>query len=398
MSLTDEQNQSHPTHPRSAGDHDGGHRSSNSSITDVRTEEMLLNVGPQHPSTHGVFRLVVKISGETVIEADPVVGYLHRGTEKLSEDLQYNQIIPYTDRLDYLAAMLNNYALCHTIEYAMNTEIPERGEHLRVIVMELQRIASHLLFIGTYLLDLGAMSPFLYVFQERERIVELFNDICGARLTYNYMRIGGVKYDAPPGWLEQVEQFVTFMTKRMEMYDDLITGNEIFLNRVRGIGVFDAETALAYGMSGINLRSTGFQWDLRKDKPYSIYDRFEFEVPVGEHGDCFDRYYLHLEEMKQSLHIVSQALGTIAGGPVLGKVPKIIRVPAGAYYSGIEGARGELGFYIVSDGKDKPYRLKIRKPSFINLQLLPELLKGKNMGDLIAILGAVDIVLGEVDA
>lgn len=366
---------------------------------EIRTEEMLLNVGPQHPSTHGVFRLVVKISGETIIEAEPVIGYLHRGTEKLAEDLQYTQIIPYTDRLDYLAAMLNNYALCHTIERALDLEIPERAEYLRVIVMELQRLASHLLFVGTYLLDLGAMSPFLYVFQERERIVQMFNQICGARLTYNYMRIGGVKWDAPPGWIEQVAEFLPFMHQRMKMYDDLITGNEIFLARTRGIGKFDAETALAYGMSGINLRSTGFDWDLRKKKPYSIYDRFEFEVPLGQNGDCFDRYILHMHEMRQSLKILEQAVAAFpSSGPVIGKVPKLIRIPAGEYYSGIEGARGELGFYIVSDGKDKPYRLKIRKPSFVNLQLLPELLKGQSMSNLIAILGAVDIVLGEVDA
>jgi NADH-quinone oxidoreductase subunit D len=366
---------------------------------EIRTEEMLLNVGPQHPSTHGVFRLVVKISGETIIDSEPVIGYLHRGTEKLAEDLQYTQIIPYTDRLDYLAAMLNNYSLCHTIEEAMGIEIPERADYLRVTIMELQRVASHLLFIGTYLLDLGAMSPFLYVFADREEIVQLFNEISGARLTYNYMRVGGVKHDTPPGWLERVGAFVKKMKEKLKMYDDLVTGNEIFLSRVRGIGIFNTETALAYSMSGINLRSTGFDWDLRRKKPYSIYDRFDFEVPLGKNGDCFDRYYLHLLEIKQSLHIVEQALQSFPeSGPVLGKVPKMIRVPAGEYYSGIEGARGELGFYIVSDGKDKPYRLKIRKPSFVNLQLLPELLKGQSMANLIAILGAVDIVLGEVDA
>ncbi|WDL95210.1 NADH-quinone oxidoreductase subunit D [Alicyclobacillus sp. ALC3] len=364
----------------------------------IRTEEMLLNVGPQHPSTHGVFRLLVKVNGETIVEAEPVIGYLHRGTEKLAEGLQYTQIIPYTDRLDYLASMLNNYALVHTVEEAMGLEIPERADYLRVLVMELNRVASHLLFIGTYLLDLGAMSPFLYVFQERERIVQLFNQICGARLTYNYMRVGGVKWDAPPGWLEEVKKFVPFMRERLKMYDELVTGNEIFLNRVRGIGKFDTDTALAWGMSGINLRSTGFNWDLRKQKPYSIYDRFDFEVPVGKNGDCYDRYYLHLLEMEQSLRIVEQALDSFPEGPVLGKVPKMIRVPAGEHYTGIEGARGELGFYIVSDGKDKPYRMKIRKPSFVNLQILPDLLRGQTMSNLIAILGAVDIVLGEVDA
>ena len=364
----------------------------------LRSEEMILNVGPQHPSTHGVFRLVVTIDGERIVDVDPVVGYLHRGTEKLAEGLQYTQIIPYTDRLDYVAAMLNNYALCHAVEYAMGLEIPPRSEHLRVIVMELQRIASHLLFLGTYLLDLGAMSPFLYAFQEREQIVSLFNEICGARLTYNYMRVGGVKWDAPAGWIEKVRAFARAMHGKIPMYHNLVTGNEIFLNRVRGIGVIGREDALAYSLSGINLRSTGFRWDLRKDRPYSMYGAFDWEVPVGEKGDCFDRYILHLKEMEESLKIVAQAAEGIPDGPVLGKVPKLVRVPAGEYYAGIEGARGELGVYIVSDGKDKPYRLKLRRPSFVNLQILRKLMVGETMANLIAILGAVDIVLGEVDA
>ncbi|KUO95256.1 NADH-quinone oxidoreductase subunit D [Ferroacidibacillus organovorans] len=366
-------------------------------MSTLRSEEMILNVGPQHPSTHGVFRLVVTIDGEEIVDADPVVGYLHRGTEKLAENLQYTQIIPYTDRLDYLASMINNYALVHAVEYALDLEIPERAEHLRIIVMELNRIASHLLFVGAYLLDLGAMSPFLYVFQERERIVQLFNEICGARLTYNYMRIGGVKWDAPPGWLQKVREFIPFMRDKIRMYDDLISGNEIFLNRVKGIGVFTQEEAINHSLSGINLRSTGFNWDLRKNQPYGIYDRFDFDVVLGQKGDCFDRYWLHMLEMEQSLRIVEQAVDAIGEGPILGKVPKLIRVPAGEYYAGIEGARGELGVYIVSDGKDKPYRLKLRRPSFVNLQILRKLLIGQSMSNLIAILGAVDIVLGEVD-
>lgn len=366
-------------------------------MADIRTEEMLMNVGPQHPSTHGVFRLVVKLDGETIVDADPVIGYLHRGTEKLAEDLQYTQIIPYTDRMDYLAAMLNNYALVHAVEEAMDLSVPERAEYLRVIAMELNRVASHLLFIGAYLLDLGAMSPFLYVFKDREQIVQLFNELCGARLTYNYMRIGGVKWDAPPGWIEKVQAFIPRMRESIKMLHDLITGNEIFLNRVKGIGAYDAETAIAYSLSGINLRCTGYKWDLRRNRPYSIYDRFDFEIPVGQNGDCFDRYMLHLLEMEQSLRIVEQACEQIPDGPVMGKAPKFIRPPAGEYFSAIEGARGELGVYFVSDGKDKPYRLKFRRPSFVNLQLLPSLLKGQNMANLIAILGAVDIVLGEVD-
>ncbi|WP_018132958.1 NADH-quinone oxidoreductase subunit D [Effusibacillus pohliae] len=367
-------------------------------MAEIRTEEMLLNVGPQHPSTHGVFRVVVKIDGEIITDATPVIGYLHRGTEKLAEDLQYTQIIPYFDRLDYLAAMLNNHAIVHAVEQAMDIQVPERAEYLRVIVCELNRIASHLLFLGAYLLDLGAMSPFLYAFQEREQICEFFNKICGARLTYNYMRVGGVKYDAPEGWLDEIRDYIPHFREKLKMYHDLVTGNEIFLSRVKGIGAFDAETAINHGLSGINLRSTGFKWDLRKNKPYSIYDRFDFEIPVGQNGDCFDRYMCHMLEMEESLKIVEQALEQIPDGPVMGKVPKIIRVPAGEYYSAVEAAKGELGVYIVSEGKDKPYRLKIRRPSFNNLQILPSLLKGQNMANFIAILGAVDIVLGEVDA
>ncbi|GAX89615.1 NADH-quinone oxidoreductase subunit D [Effusibacillus lacus] len=367
-------------------------------MAEIRTEEMLLNVGPQHPSTHGVFRVVVKIDGEMITEATPVIGYLHRGTEKLAEDLQYQQIIPYFDRLDYLAAMLNNHAIVNSVEKAMDVQVPERAEYLRVIVAELNRVASHLLFLGAYLLDLGAMSPFLYAFQERETICEFFNKICGARLTYNYMRVGGVKYDAPEGWLDEIRAYIPHFREKLKLYHDLVTGNEIFLSRVKGVGVYDAETAINYGLSGINLRCTGFKWDLRKNKPYSIYDRFDFEVPVGSNGDCFDRYMCHMLEMEESIKIVEQALEQIPEGPVMGKVPKILRVPAGEYYAGIEAAKGELGVYIVSEGKDKPYRLKIRRPSFDNLQILPSLLKGQSMSNFIAILGATDIVLGEVDA
>jgi NADH-quinone oxidoreductase subunit D len=265
-------------------------------------------------------------------------------------------------------------------------------------VMELNRIASHLLFLGTYLLDLGAMSPFLYAFQDRERILDMFTEICGARLTYNYMRVGGVKWDAPPGWIEKVQEFVPHMREKFKMYHNLVTGNEIFLHRARGIGVITQEEALDYSLSGINLRSTGFKFDLRKNRPYGIYEQFDWDVPVGVNGDCFDRYILHMKEMEESLKIVEQAAKSIPDGAVIGKVPKLIRVPAGEYYTSIEGARGELGVYIVSDGKDKPYRMKLRRPSFVNLQILRKLLIGQSMANLIAILGAVDIVLGEVDA
>lgn len=376
--------------------HDAIHTSTE---TGIRTEEMLLNVGPQHPSTHGVFRLVVKIDGETITEATPVIGYLHRGTEKLAENLTYTQIIPYTDRLDYVSAMTNNYVLCHAVETMMGLEIPERAEFLRVIAMELNRIASHLVWWGTYLLDIGAMSPFLYAFRDREMILNLFNELCGARLTYNYMRIGGVKWDAPPGWIDKAKDFVAHMKKQLPDYHRLVSGNEIFINRLQGIGKYDTQMALDYSLSGVMLRCTGVKWDLRKDEPYSIYNRFEFDVPVATEGDCLARYRLRLAEIEQSLRILEQALDQFPSeGEVMGKVPKIIRPPVGETFVRIESPRGEIGVYIASQGKDKPWRLKLRRPSFNNLQILPRLLKGENMANMVAILGSIDIVLGEVDA
>ncbi|MCE5169261.1 NADH-quinone oxidoreductase subunit D [Paenibacillus profundus] len=364
----------------------------------IRTEELLLNVGPQHPSTHGVFRIVVKLDGEVITEATPVMGYLHRGTEKLAESLSYTQIIPYTDRMDYVSAMTNNYVLVHAVEKMMSIEIPERAEFLRLIVMELQRVASHLVWWGTYLLDIGAMSPFLYAFRDREIIIDLFNELCGARLTYNYMRVGGVKWDAPPGWIDKVREFLPYMRKRLNEYDKLVSGNEIFLARIKGVGAYDAETAIAYGLSGANLRCTGVNWDLRKDEPYSLYDRFEFDVPLGVNGDCYDRYLIRMEELRQSLRILEQALEQFPSeGETMGKVPRVIRPPAGEMYARIESPRGEIGCYIISKGKAEPYRLKFRRPSFVNLQILPKLLVGETMTNLITILGGVDIVVGEVD-
>jgi NADH-quinone oxidoreductase subunit D len=365
----------------------------------LRTEELLLNVGPQHPSTHGVFRIIVKIDGEIIREAIPVMGYLHRGTEKLAEDLSYTQIIPYTDRMDYVSAMTNNYVLVHAVETMMQLEIPERAEFLRLIVMELQRIASHMVWWGTYLLDIGAMSPFLYAFRDREIIINLFNELCGARLTYNYMRVGGVKWDAPEGWIQKVREFIPYMRGKLVEYNNLVSGNEIFLGRIKGIGKYDAETAIAYGLSGANLRSTGVKWDLRKDQPYSLYNRFEFDVPVRDSGDCYARYLIRLEEITQSLRILEQAVEQIpAEGEIMGKVPRVIRPAEGEVYSRIESPRGEIGCYIISRGKQEPFRIKFRRPSFVNLQILPKLLVGETMTNLITILGGIDIVVGEVDA
>lgn len=364
----------------------------------LRTEEMLLNVGPQHPSTHGVFRLVIKIDGETIKEAQPVIGYLHRGTEKLAENLQYTQIIPYTDRMDYLSAMTTNYVICHAVETMMDIKVPERAEYLRVIAMELNRVASHLVWWGTYLLDIGAVSPFLYAFREREMILNMLNELSGARLTFNYMRVGGVKWDAPEGWIEKVKDFIPYMREQLAGYHSLVTGNEIFMNRVKGVGKYTKEDAINYSLSGANLRCTGVKWDLRKDEPYSIYDRFDFDVPVQEGGDAWARYHVRMGEIEESLKILEQAVEQFpAEGEILAKVPKIIKAPKGETFVRIESPRGEVGCYISSDGKKEPYRLKFRRPSFYNLQILPKLLEGENIANLIAILGAIDIILGEVD-
>jgi len=365
----------------------------------LRTEELLLNVGPQHPSTHGVFRVIVKLDGEVIREAIPVMGYLHRGTEKLAENLNYTQIIPYTDRMDYVSAMTNNYVLVHAVEKMMGLEIPEKAEFLRLIVMELQRVASHLVWWGTYLLDIGAMSPFLYAFRDREMIIDFFNELSGARLTYNYMRVGGVKWDAPEGWIEKVRQFIPYMKSKLDEYHELVSGNEIFLARIKGIGYYDAQTAIDYGLSGANLRCTGIDWDVRKKEPYSLYNRFEFDVPTSTGGDCYARYLIRMEEIRQSLRILEQAVEQFPHeGETMGKVPRVLRVPEGETYAAIESPRGEIGCYIISKGKDKPYRLKFRRPSFVNLQILPKLLVGETMTNLITILGGIDIVVGEVDA
>ncbi|MDY0323949.1 MAG: NADH-quinone oxidoreductase subunit D [Candidatus Carbobacillus sp.] len=365
----------------------------------IRTEEMLLNVGPQHPSTHGVFRLLVKLDGETIVDAIPMIGYLHRGTEKLAEDLTYTQIIPYTDRMDYLSAMIGNYSVVHAVETLMEITIPERAEYLRVIAMELNRIASHLVWFGTYLLDLGAITPFLYAFREREKILRLFAELSGARLTYNYMRIGGVKWDIPDeGWLDRLQAFVDAFEGALAEFHELVTGNEIVKARLKGVGAYDRETAIAYGLTGVNLRCTGVPYDVRKVKPYSIYDRFDFEVPTRTEGDLWARYELRMEEMNQSRRILKQALQQFPSkGPIVAKLPKLIRPPAGEAYVSVEMPRGEQGVYVYSEGKPQPYRLHFRRPSFVNLQILPKLLIGESVSNMVAILGGIDIVLGEVD-
>ncbi|MDF2556849.1 MAG: dehydrogenase subunit [Bacillales bacterium] len=364
----------------------------------IRTEEMLLNVGPQHPSTHGVFRLVIKIDGEIITEAKPVIGYLHRGTEKLAENLQYTQIIPYTDRMDYVSAMTTNYVFCHAVETLAGIEVPERAEYIRVISMELSRIASHLVWFGTFLLDLGAVSPFLFAFREREMILNFLNELTGARLTFNYMRVGGVKWDVPEGWLEKVKDFIPYMREQLSGYHNLAIGNEIVQSRLKGIGKYTPKEAISYSLSGANLRCTGIHSDVRKIKPYSIYEHFNFKEAIRNEGDCWSRLECRIEEISESLNIIEQAIEQFPKtGEILGKVPKIIKAPPGETYVSIESPRGEISCYIASDGKKEPYRVKFRRPSFHNLQILPKLLIGQNISNLIVILGAIDIILGEVD-
>ena len=364
---------------------------------DIKLEEMYLNMGPQHPSTHGVLRLGIKMEGEVIVEAIPDVGYLHRGTEKLTETKDYSQIIHLTDRMDYIAAMNNNAGYVMAVEKLMEQEVPERAEFIRVIVCELNRIASHLLFFGTYGVDMGAVTPFLYGFREREPILDLFEKLCGARLTYSYMRIGGVAEDLPAGFVEECTDFLKYFRVKLDEYDDLLTYNPIFMDRTQGIGVMSAEQAVAYGITGPMLRASGLPYDLRKDEPYSVYDRFDFEVPVTQNGDCWDRYYVRMREMRESCRIVEQALDQLPPGPHQAKTPRIIKPQKGEVYVEIENPRGQLGYYLVSQGEPSPYRLHVRGPSFINLQVLPDLLRGLKIGDVVAILGSVDIVLGEVD-
>jgi NADH-quinone oxidoreductase subunit D len=359
---------------------------------------VFISLGPAHPSTHGVLRVAITADGEIVTSAQPDCGYLHRATEKLAEKRTYPQIIVLTDRLDYLAAMTNNWSYCLAVEKMLAVAIPERADLLRIIVGELQRIASHCVFLGTYGIDIGAFTPFLIAFgREREKILDLFEELCGARLTYNYIRIGGVMADTPEGWTGRVRQFVNDMYGHIDEYDTLLTYNPIFMDRTQGIGKIIVDNALAWGMTGPNLRGSGFPMDVRKDDPYGLYAQMKFDIPVAKNGDCWDRYWVRIQEMRESLKLIEQALDRLQPGETMGKVAKVFRVPVGEGYGHLEAPRGDLGFYIVSDGTPSPYRMHIRAPSFINLQVLQFMLKGQKISDVIAILGSIDIVLGEVD-
>ncbi|GAB4290532.1 MAG: NADH-quinone oxidoreductase subunit D [Ignavibacteriaceae bacterium] len=368
----------------------------------LKTEEMVLNMGPQHPSTHGVLRLELKLDGELIKGVTPHIGYLHRCFEKHAEVMTYPQVIPYTDRMDYLASMYNEFGYAVAVEKLLGIEVPERVEYIRVIMGELQRIASHLVALGTYGADIGAMTPFLFCFRDREKILSLFEMTCGARLLYNYIWVGGVSHDLHPDFLRQTKEFVGYFRPKIKELNDLLTNNKIFIDRTANVGILPAETAINAGVSGPSLRGSGVKWDIRKNDPYSIYDRFEFDIPVGEGlkgtvGDCWDRYFVRVLEMEESLKIIEQAIDQIPDGDVFSAIPKRIKPPAGQVYARVENPRGELGYFIISDGTPNPFRVKVRAPSFVNLAIMDELCKNHLVADVIAILGSIDIVLGEID-
>ena len=369
---------------------------------DVQSEEMLVNMGPQHPSTHGVLRIVLRTDGEMVLEAVPHLGYLHRCKEKIAENLAYYQYIGYTDRLDYLAAMNNNHAWAMAVEKLADIEVPQRAEFIRVLSVELNRIASHLVSFGAYGLDLGAFTPFLYAFREREYILDLFEQLCGARLTLSYINVGGVTWDLPPLFLEKLTEFLDYFEPKIDEYNDLLSFNHIFIKRTANVGVIPRDMCIDYALSGPVIRGSGIPLDLRRDRPYSIYDRLEFDVCVGDGrmgalGDCWDRYWVKMAELKECVRIIRQCIKQMPDGAYRAKLPRGLKVPAGEVYAEYENPRGHLGFYIESQGGVIPYRVKIRGPSFINLAVTQALCRNVLLADVPAIVGSIDIVMGEVD-
>jgi NADH-quinone oxidoreductase subunit D len=368
----------------------------------LKTEEMILNMGPQHPSTHGVLRLELFLEGEIIQKVIPHIGYLHRCFEKHCEAMTYPQVIPYTDRMDYLAAMYNEFGYVVAVEKLLGIQVPERVEYIRVIMGELQRIASHLVAIGTYGADIGAMTPFLFAFRDREVILNLFEITCGARMLYNYIWVGGLSHDLHPDFVRLAREFVTYFRPKIVEMNELLSTNKIFIERTANVGILPLETAINFGITGPMLRGSGFKWDLRKDDTYSVYNKFDFNIPIGEGkvgtvGDCWDRYYVRILEMGESLKIIEQALDQLPEGDVTSAIPKRIKPPVGSVYTRVENPRGELGYFIISNGTTSPFRVKVRGPSFVNLGIMDVLCRNHMVADVIAILGSVDIVLGEVD-
>jgi len=390
--------------------------------SDIVGEKLVLNMGPSHPATHGVLRMILELDGEIITKAEPDVGYLHRGDEKIAENMHYNQFVPYTDRLDYLAPLANNVAYALAVEKLMGWEVPERGRAIRVICCELARISAHLLGVGVFAMDVGAMTVFLYTFTEREKIYNLCEQLTGARFTTSYTRVGGQVRDLPEGFKEAVLKFLNEVEPIIDEVDKLLTRNAIFMARTQDIGVITKADAIAYGISGPNLRGSGVEHDLRKANPYLDYQKYDFDIPIGTKGDCYDRYLVRMEEMRQSVRILRQVFADLPGGPInvadaKGMLPNKDRVlmkmeelihhfiiatqgidaPAGEIYFGAENPKGELGFYIHSKGGGVPYRLKIRSPSFVNLSILSKTLPGHMLSDIPSVLGSLDFVMGECD-
>jgi NADH-quinone oxidoreductase subunit D len=363
----------------------------------LKTQEMLLNMGPQHPSTHGVLRMVLTLEGETVVDCTPVIGYLHRGIEKILENRPIMGGIRYMDNSDYLSPMLSETAYAGAVEQLMGIEPPRRAQYIRLLTNELQRIASHLVAVGTYGLDLGAFTPVMWCFRDREAILSLFEALGGSRFNVNYLRVGGVLHDFPKGWLTTCEHFLNRLDKNMQELEVLLTGNEIFVARTQGVGYIDQQQAIAWGLTGPNLRASGVNWDLRAHRPYMAYREVPVNVQVRQEGDCFARYRVRMQEIGESIRLCRVALDKMPGGPISTRTPIALRPPRGETYFAIESSKGELGIYFISDGSEYPWRAKIRGPSFVNLQILPEILRGYKMSDVVAIMGSIDIVLGEVD-
>jgi len=368
-------------------------------VPELKTQEYQVNMGPHHPSTHGVCRLILTMDGEQVIDAEPCIGYLHRAIEKIMENRTYAQCIPIMDRFEYVTAMSANQVFALAAERLAEIEVPERAEYLRVIMLELNRIASHLIFYGTTAMDLGALTPFLYGLRERELIIDLFEMTCGQRLTYNYIRVGGVAKDITSDFVGRCREVIKIISEKLSDYQGLLNENPIWLARTKGIGYIDPKLALAWGVSGPVLRASGVKYDIRRNDPYSIYDRFDFDIPTMENGDNFDRYLIRLREIEQSIKIIEQALDGLPEGDIKAKVSLNFKPPAGEVYTRIENSRGEMGVYIQSDGNKKPLRVKARGGSYNQLQVLPEVVRGKGylIADIVAIFATLDIILPEVD-
>jgi NADH-quinone oxidoreductase subunit D len=365
--------------------------------TFLDSTEMVLNMGPQHPSTHGVLRVILKLDGEKVLGTECVIGYLHRGVEKIGENRTYTMFNPYVDRMDYVAAVSNGLGYCETVEKLLSAEAPPRAQYIRVIMTELCRISSHQVWLGTHALDIGAITPLFYAFRDREEILKIFEKYCGARLTTHAFRIGGCIYETYDGFEQDIKKFCTFFLPKLDEYEELLTTNRIWVTRTKGVGILNPEDCIALGVTGPVLRASGVKWDLRKAQPYECYKDFDFDIPTGVNGDTYDRYLVRIAEMRQSVRILQQAVEAIPAGPIMAKVPKVIKPPVGEVYHSIEAPKGELGYFIVSDGSTQPYRVRVRPPSFVNLQALDKMVRGLLVADVVAVIGTLDIVLGEVD-